>query len=210
MLLVGNINYENLSFDSEGMLGETEVSFILPRRLARRSLLKLKYFGYHAGLSVDNTDFGGVEFDVSNIDVTAQIHHVWRGVVKEVQMRVFTGDKNIMSENVSTHYVDDDDKTVFNSEENIDFISFPISKEILSAFTSGGTILVNETNFSLNVGRGHSQFYNTGLGHVEESTSKITVALSALPVVMEGVSPTVHSFEANIKMDTISFILELN
>jgi len=209
MLLVGNINYENLSFDSEGMLGETEVSFILPRRLARRSILKLKYFGYHAGLSKDNDDFGGVTFDVDSSDTGDQIQYLWRGVVKEIQMRVFTGDKNIMGDNVGTHYIDDVDETIFNSVENVDFISFPISKEIVSAFTFFGNILDNNAEFPLNVGRGHSQFYNTGLGHVEESTSKITVALSALPVVMTA-STTVHSFEPNVKMDTISFILELN
>jgi hypothetical protein len=207
MLLVGNINFDNLTYDAKGMVGETEVSFVLPQRLHRRSLLKLKYFGYHAGISADNNDASSLEYAVASNDATGRTQYMWRGAVKEVNMRIAGDGVNIMHGNVSTHYRDDVDKERFNSVENKDYISFPVSKEVLAASIVSNAINENNPSKPIPVARGHSQFYDMGLGYVEESTSEIKVSLHALHVFIDELSR--FSQEMNVRMDTISFILEL-
>ena len=207
---MANINFENLTFDAQGMVGDTEVPFLLPRRLQRRTLLKLKYFGYHSGLSADHEDAGGNTFSATNLEDQKRKEYQWRGMVKEVNMKVLADGVNIMHENVSSHYRDDVDKASFNSVENREFLSFPISKDIQAPYVSGGVIQENNVIRPLPVARGHSQFYDIGIGHVEENVSEIKIVLSALSISLEGISPLTHSQEPNVRMDTISILLELN
>jgi hypothetical protein len=148
-------------------------------------------------------------YTAENTDDAKRAEYMWRGEVKEVNMRVLADGTNIMHGNVSTHYRDDVDKATFNTVENKDYISFPVSKEVLGANTSVGSILENEPSRPLPVERGHSQLYDIGLGYIEESVSEVKVKLHALHVNLDGISTLNFSHEPNVKMDTISFILEL-
>lgn len=206
MLLIGNVNVENTDVFGEGMKGKHTVSFILPSRLRKRHKLKVKYFGFGASHGSHITDRN------KSVDVgdNAELEsYAYLAPVKEVRMEVRTEESSVMHANTilkSSAYVDNEQQ---EHEYNVNYLSYPATTAT-DAISHNGSITYPNSPFTpFAVSRGYSQVHNLNIGYAEENTAKIDVVLSAEGVSMVGTSTAFHSFTPNVKMDTISFVLEL-
>jgi len=211
MYLIGNVNFENLTYDAKGMLGEVEVKLVLPRILRNRTRLKLKYFGYHAGLAADNPDYVAGVFSLDeNAFPSKYQDYVYRHHVKEIQMRVFDDEGSIMHDNVISHIVDDVNGMTVDDSKHVDYISFPATKECQAQHLQGATEVANNFANPASVIRGYSKMHDLELGFVEASSSFVNVKLTALPLAYDdALVASVVSGEPNVRMDSVSFVMEL-
>lgn len=211
MYLIGNANFENLTYDAKGMVGEVEVKLVLPRILRNRARLKLKYFGYHAGLAKDHPDYvsGDFSLDQSTFPTKYQ-DYVYRHDVKEIQMRVFDDGGSIMRDNVISHIVDDVNGMTVDDVKHVDYISFPATKESQAQQLVGTIKLTNIFAIPVSVIRGYGKTHDLELGFVEASSSFVNVKLTALPLAYDDtIIGSVVSGEPNVRMDSVSFVMEL-
>jgi hypothetical protein len=57
--------------------------------------------------------------------------------------------------------------------------------------------------------RGHKEMCDVSVGFVEANTDQMVVKLKVIPDEIDPVDVTTDSFEKNVRMDSISFVLEL-
>ena len=204
MFLVGNVNVENLLFDSEGVTKPISISFNLPRKSVKRRKLKVKYFGFHAGLSEDNPDHVLGRYFVDAGD-SKRKYYSWRLPIGEIQMEVFAQGDSVTHENVGTHYYSKDD-----TSKNTNVLRYATTKACDATRLDGGNnILENLTRRPLPMLRGHSEMCDVGVGFVETNADQLDVRLTLIPDEIDPVDAATDSFEKNIRMDSISFVLEL-
>lgn len=208
MLLYSNVNFDNSTFDSTGMVGDTVIHFTLPKRLDKRSSIYLKYFGYHAGVSQDNVDATDLRYVVDLSDFPKREQYQYRGVVKEVSMKVFANNVNVMHENVGSVYVDDENGMTIEDTRTKESLSFAVHKEAHAIVLSGGVPQDVNANNSYPAIRGYSQCHDLKLGDVETNVNEIKVVLNASSIDMSAAAAH-NSNEPNIRMDTMSLVLEL-
>lgn len=207
MYLIGNVNVENLTFDSTGLVDPERVEFVLPSRLRGRHQLRVKYFGYHSGTPYDLVD---TQLERDDADRAAMAPYAWRGSLKEVRMGVEVDGSNIMRDSVVRKRASNLNDTVVEAEYSVDYLTYPAVKQTDALRHDGVSALVNNNTFlPLAVHRGYSKLQDIGLGFVEENASKIDVIITAENLSMKDASTAAVSGERNVRMDTISFVLEL-
>lgn len=209
MWLVGNVNVENVARESVGMLGELRIPFVLPRRLKRRHKVKVRYVGYHAGSFLARIQLNN--YEVSTKDERAD--NGWRSCIKEMRMRIEADGTDIMHENSMVRYVRFQDERAVNSTENTNFLCFPATFATEAAEQSGGVVLINSIYRPMATHRSHHQLEDFGVGFIDPSTSKLEIVLTAehqkQDFVGFGFRDDEYSYEPNVRMDTISIVLEL-
>jgi hypothetical protein len=204
MFLVGNVNVENLVFDSVGVTDPLSISFTLPRKSVKRRKLKVKYFGYHAGLSEDNPDHVERRYFVEVGDVKRK-YYSWRLPIGEIQMEVFSHGDSITHENVGVHHYSND-----GSSKNTNLLRYATTKACEAQSVDGvGVVLKNNATRPMPLLRGHSEVCDVSVGFVETNADQVDVRLTLIPDEIDPVDVATDSFEKNIRMDSISFVLEL-
>ena len=201
MWLVGKLDVENKLFDDTGMVGRTMLSFILPHRLRRRHKLKVRYFGFHSGMSEDNPKKNGLK-EVNVGDTATLVFFQHRHPVAEMRLRVKANGDDIMHDNTSSHFVDRK-----NTIQNTDYISYPTTKVGMALMNTGIAAVDNDWSLPLPTGFGSSTMQNLTIGHVEENASQIDVILEAVAYETEGNANT--SSEPNVRMDSVTVVLQL-
>lgn len=202
MFLVGNVNVENLALDSVGVKEPISVFFDLPRKSRSRRKLRVKYFGFHSGVSADHPFVG---FKLEEGDTARSKFYRWRLPVGEIQMHLFAGGDPISSENVGTfHY------SASGNDRNTNMVRYLTSKSCDALEYDGDeAVKENKSLLPLPVLRGHSEMSDMHAGYVEPNASQIEARFTLIPDEVNFTDPADHSFEPNIRMDTISFVLEL-
>ena len=207
MKLVGNATFKNKTKTSTGMVGETEVKFILPRDIRKRQRVKLKYFGYYAGLAEDHPDHISRQYSVNGADAVKIEQYMYRSQVKEVTMKVESDNGSILHASIISSITDDVNGFQVDCEQTSDTLSFPCTSETQALVYLGVNQDSLDLGYPLSVSRGHSKLYDLTLGYVEANASFIVVKLSAKGLYMQDFS--FHSKESNVRMDSISFVLDL-
>lgn len=205
MWLIGNANVENVSRTSVGLLGETRISFILPRRLRRRHAIKIRYFGYHSGAFLDimqtneyNANINGEKEDYG-----------WRSACREVRMKVEVDGVNIMHDSVGVKRVKHMNGVQQDATQLTDYLTYPATLSTDAMNHAGGAVIQNTHQQPYAVHRAHHQAQDITLGFVDTSASKLEVVLTAEHISSITQTAALYSFEPNVRMDTISLVLEL-
>lgn len=207
MYLVGNVNIENLLFDSVGVTSPVIVPFHLPQKARSRRKLKLKYFGFHSGPSADNPDLAlgdNGKFFFTTGDVKRK-YYSWRLPVGEVRMEVIAQGSNITHENVGTKFISESSQIENNSS-----LIFETSKSCDALEQTAGNIPVE--NVALKpapIYRGHSEMSDLTIGFIETYVDQMEIRLTVIPSETDPSDVSTDSFETNVRLDTISFVLEL-
>ena len=208
MWLIGKINIDNTLRDSEGIVGTTKLVFDLPRKLRRRHKVKVRYFGFHSGVSGDNlditqqTDSAKRTFRSEEDNNNRQRYYQFRHFPSELRMEVKVDGMNISHDNVGTMTRGD------GSVENVEYIRYPTTKVSSSMMHTNDTFaLENSLNRPLPHGHGASEMQDFGLGYVDTTTSRIEVCLNAAGYEIKN-NPN-FSNEPNVRMDTITVVLQL-
>lgn len=210
MRLVGKVHFSNQTKDSDCMRGETEVLFVLPQDLRKRRMLKLKYFGFYASLAEDHPDKISGDYTVENFDDTPKIQeYIYRGQVKQIDMRVESDNGNLLQSNIIDSIVDDVNGLQMDVSAEVDFISFPALSETHAFYHDGVSGIQRPFNLPLSISRGHSKMYDLNLGYIESNANYVKVKLSAKMLTVDGYFGALHNQDSNTVMDSISFVLEL-
>lgn len=206
MLLVGNVNVENLTRESEGVVGTIRIPFILARRLKRRSRVRLRYFGYHAGAFLTEIQVRQYEGNIGD----EKADYEWRGACSEVRMRVEADGVSIMHDNTMVRSARFRDGVAQESEDVVDSLVFPATLATDAMNHSGNAAVQNDVLRPMAVHRAHHALSETTLGFIDPNVSTLEVLLSAdhLPSPTNTIAR--YSFEPNVRMDTLSVVLELS
>lgn len=208
MLLIGKINVDNTLKESEGFLGFETLTFVLPNKLKRRHKVKVRYFGFHSGICGDNLDITEITipanriFRARNTDNTRQSFYQFRKVPSELRMVVKADGTSIMGDNVSTRMIGSS-----GALGNPEYIRYPTTKVANSAMHDGNFTIEDSTVRPLPHGYGASEMQDMVLGSVDAFTSRIDVELEAVGYEVKN-NPN-FSNEPNVRMDTVSVVLEL-
>lgn len=206
MFLVGNVNVENLLYTSVGVAEPLSLFFNLPRKTQKRRKLKVKYFGFHAGVSADNPNIPANRHGFLVFSATQRFYS-WRLPVGEVQMEILAQGDSISHENVGVHHYSDTDES--RNTNRLRYITSQACEAQVYNAVGGRTIIENHTTQPSPWLRGHSEMSEVSVGFVETNTDQLEVRLTVLPDETEPVDTLLHSFEPNVRMDSISFVLEL-
>ena len=206
MLLVGNVDVENLTRDS-GVLEPIIVSFVLPRDLRRDTQLRLKYFGYYSGR------FDGLTS--ANVDTTGDLSLLlepltWRYVPQEIQMRVRGNGADLLSANTSVGFINQVTPGVSDTG-TIDYIPFQRTMQLEAGQSDGVNAIGNTTAWEVPpvVSNGHNAVYDMVIGTVQKNVTQIDVELKVIRDTTRDLA-TYFSFEDKVRIDSISFQLEIN
>jgi len=208
MFLIGKIDFRNKSF-SDGYLGPFDLKFTLPRRLRKRAMLKLRYFGF---LKCYHTEENLIEpFDPN--DPSSLNNHAWRYSPEGVKMRVKANGEDVMGDNISIEYekINDIDPRKITTDNDLTF-----NRTIGSINGEFDTIGVanDNSNFGrflwLNVG--HNSLYDMNLGYLEENASEIELIFNLVrdkTADFHGHTPHPFSNSDKVRMSSITVKLEL-
>lgn len=205
MWLIGNVNVENTARESVGILGEVRIPFELPRKARGRRRIKIRYVGYHAGAFLSK-----IQSHMYEANSTAEAaDYIWRSGIRELRVRVLADGVNVMHDSVgwrSVRYLNGKD---IETEHATDYLTYPAT-QATDAMSHNGTDQLENSFFQpFPVHRGHHQMQDISLGFVEEHVSKLEVVLTAEHISAFAVSTNRYSHEPNVRMDTISIVLEL-
>ena len=212
MLLLGNVNVENLLFDSEGITQPISVFFELPKKSRTRRKLKVKYFGFHAGITPDNPDTTTAQFFYDLDDSVKRRYYSWRLPVGEVRLDVLAQGSSISHENVSTHRLSES-----GTDRNLNSLRFATTKscdaqenEDALDINDPDKIKENDSSDPSPLLRGHSEMCDITFGFVETNVDQLEARLVVIPdEVDRDADPVAVSGDPNVRMDSISFVLEL-
>ena len=205
MWLIGNVNVENESRDSTGIVGEVRVPFILPRKLKRRRGVKIRYMAFHSGAMKDIITLNA--YDANTVDERADLG--WRSACREVRVKIVADGANIMHDNAMVKHVKYVDGVEMNSVQTIDYITYPATMASEAMSHTGGVLAQNDTSRPLSVHRSHNQLEDILVGHIDPNVSKLEVVFTAEHQTSNSAPSDRYSHEPNVRMDTISIVLEL-
>jgi hypothetical protein len=205
MWLVGNVNVENTAKESQGILGEVTIPFELPRKARGRRKIKVRYVGYHSGPYLDIIQ----QHTYEAVGDVAVSEYVWRSAAKEVRMKVLADGVNVMHDSTGWKHVRHIDSREINAEHPIDYLTYPATQNTDAMKHNGVVQLENNPEATRPVHRGHRQLQDITLGFVEEHVSRIEIVLAAEHTSASTVNTARYSHEPNVRMDTISIVLEL-
>ncbi len=205
MWLIGNVNVENDSRDSTGLLGEVRVPFVLARKLKRRHSIKIRYVAFHSGAMKDLITLNA--YDASSVDERADFG--WRSACREVRVKMLADGVNVMHDNTMVKHVKYIDGVEQNSVQTVDYITYPATMASEAMSHTGGVLAQNNTSRPLGVHRSHHQLEDVIVGHVDPNVSKLEVVFTAEHQTSNSAPTDRYSHESNVRMDTMSVVLEL-
>lgn len=216
MLLVGKIDVENKTQVSEGVTVPIRLSFTLPRRLRKRAILKVKYFGFHSGTYEEDTNSHNLRFYSANKTATNAKRFLFRNSPAEVRLSFRAEGEDIMNDNVGVLRLDRASDTVdMHDTQGINFIPFRRSKMCEALYREGGVKVENgafDGNPSVGL-CGHDELTNLHVGHLEEGVSQIEVIFDVIGAQRVRIDPehTIYmSPDPNIRMDSMTLMMELD
>jgi len=199
MLLIGNVNVENLSHDSLGVAAPIKVSFTLPRDIRKRHKLKLKHFGFHSGIPTSNASYASRDYAWTYFSLPwTQLALTKK--VKEVQMSFLADGDDVMHDNVSTRFAETDNNLGSSTSKNVNYVSFFTTKKAVVLSRINDDTQPNEP--SVTAFDGYQEFSDITVGMIETNANHLDVYLKVIGARFQTDIP-------NVRMDTISFILEL-
>jgi hypothetical protein len=141
---------------------------------------------------------------VLDSDTATQVFYQHRHPPSEIRVKVKANGDSVMFDNVSSHVIGK-----IGVEKNIDYVAYPASKVTMSQMVSSvsADAINNDWSLPLPVGIGSSTMQNMTLGFIDENVSQIEVILEAKAYETFGNANA--SSESNIRMDTVTVVLEL-
>lgn len=208
MWLIGKINFENALKDDEGMNGVQKLHFVLPSRLRRRHKVKVRYFGFHSGVSADNLDITQITIPEDRIfrsrhtDNTRQSPYQHRHFPSELRMSAKADGASIMHDNVGVKMVGKN-----GHMSGIEYVRYPTTKVSNATLHNGNYTLEHDWNRPMPHGYGASEMQDMTLGTIDETVSNLEVCIEAFGYEVKN-NPN-FSNESNVRMDTVTVVLQL-
>jgi hypothetical protein len=207
MLIVGNIDIDNTSLES-GIENDIRVKFILPRKLRRSSQLFLKYFAFYQGYFEERLLHG---IDANVLSTGKQ--YLWRYIPHEIQMKVFGNGEDLLADNTLVSHVREVSAGVSDTR-TINYL--PFQRTMLAEAGVNDVAGPQPNNIPYghpySVSSGHQSVYDMKIGTVHDNVSEIEVVLKVLRDIKRvfiAEESDQFSFEEKVRIDSISFVLEL-
>jgi len=217
MLLVGKVDIENKTLEAEGVTEPIKIFFDLPRRLRKRTQLRIKYFGFHSGVFKDHDMYTSGDYTLLPGDNAPAL---FRNTPSEVRVSFRSQGEDIMSYNNEGILKLDkqSDLVVLPIEQGLNFIPFHRSKMAEVLFADTNSVPKQKKNNGTLDGNpavafcGHDELTNLHVGDVDEGRDQIEVIFDVIGAQRVRLNPgheTYMSTDPNIRMDSLTIMLEL-
>jgi len=217
MLLIGNVNVENSVVES-GTDQDINLQFELPRTRTGSAKLRLKYFGFHAGVFHAHPHYAtrlytSTRVTAANSELAIDKDYYWRHVPRSIRVKVSANGNNVLHQN--TIVLEE-----INNTRETDFMEFGTTKSVLAVPAVDGKWFkedveqhhVNKVAFC-----GTDRLLDIGVGEIDASVERLDVTLSVQRDEWRNVINTgpgilktqIFSGEQKVRLDTVSIVFEL-